>query len=521
MRQVALGVLGLSAGAALTYVGVGQELPMAILAGPGIMAFSAIPLLRFALPSSVAASLMGLAAIAWGVLAFTILPDQMSNSSIPVFVVQGMVLVTGAIIVSSSAQRVWSAAVDGLSSLGMGLSTRLGLAYPMARRVRTGLLLAMFSLVIFMVSFLSVFSGIFSEQTASFADESRAGTDLIVRASSINPVDAQQIAAVDGVASVVPFVQAFPEFELHTSEIDADASRDETQTWRVSGFDESLLALGTPTLGDRAADYTTDEAAFRAVLADPTLIIVNDFFLQTGGGPGGDSWAVGDTVTMLNDVSGESQDVEIVGIMASDFLFAGSYMAADHVTEFMGAQAQPGRFFVAAEAGTDPEVLASRLNAQLLNFGVAAVTFDTEVEAEVGATIGILRMFQGFLSLGLLIGVAGLAVVLIRAVRERRRSIGVLRALGYSEQTVRRAFLIEAAFIAVQGVTMGAGLGVLTAYQVLVNSDTFGESELIFSWPWLALAVTLVVPTLAALAAAAIPAVRASRISPAVALRTE
>ena len=116
---------------------------------------------------------------------------------------------------------------------------------------------------------------------------------------------------------------------------------------------------------------------------------------------------------------------------------------------------------------------------------------------------------------------AGLAVVLIRAVRERRRSIGVLRALGYSEQTVRRAFLIEAAFIAVQGVTMGAGLGVLTAYQVLVNSNTFGETEFAFSWPWVALVVILIAPTLASLAAAAMPAVRASRISPAVALRIE
>lgn len=54
----------------------------------------------------------------------------------------------------------------------------------------------------------------------------------------------------------------------------------------------------------------------------------------------------------------------------------------------------------------------------------------------VAETVAILRLFQGFLSLGLLIGVAGLSVVLIRAVRERRRAIGVLRALGTSAKVV-------------------------------------------------------------------------------------
>ena len=150
-----------------------------------------------------------------------------------------------------------------------------------------------------------------------------------------------------------------------------------------------------------------------------------------------------------------------------------------------------------------------------------AETFTEGVETEVAETVAIFRMFQGFLSLGLLIGVAGLAVVLVRAVRERRRAIGVLRALGTSDKTVRRAFLLESAFVAIQGVAIGAGLGLVTAYQVIVSSNTFGEAELSFIWPWMGLLLIAVVPTAAALLAAASPARRASQIAPAVALRTE
>ena len=68
---------------------------------------------------------------------------------------------------------------------------------------------------------------------------------------------------------------------------------------------------------------------------------------------------------------------------------------------------------------------------------------------------------------------------------------------------------------------IGAVLGLVTAYQVIVESSTFGDADLQFAWPWVGLIVALVVPTMAALLAAAIPAKRASAITPAVALRTE
>ncbi|MFG3510349.1 FtsX-like permease family protein [Streptomyces sp. NPDC047821] len=58
---------------------------------------------------------------------------------------------------------------------------------------------------------------------------------------------------------------------------------------------------------------------------------------------------------------------------------------------------------------------------------------------------------QGFLALGLLIGVTGLGVVMVRAVRERRRTIGILRALGFRARTVQRSFLWESAFIVCGG----------------------------------------------------------------------
>ena len=108
---------------------------------------------------------------------------------------------------------------------------------------------------------------------------------------------------------------------------------------------------------------------------------------------------------------------------------------------------------------------------------------------------------------------------MVRAVRERRREIGMLRAMGVRAPTVRRAFMIEAGFLAVQGIVIGIGLGALSAYQVLVNSTTFGVQTLEFAVPWPALASLSLVPLVVSLLAAARPANRAAGIRPAVALR--
>jgi putative ABC transport system permease protein len=108
---------------------------------------------------------------------------------------------------------------------------------------------------------------------------------------------------------------------------------------------------------------------------------------------------------------------------------------------------------------------------------------------------------------------------MIRAVRERRREIGMLRAMGFTARTVRGAFLVEASFIAVQGIVLGTVLGLVTGFSVLSNSSTFGDRPLPFAVPWASIAVlaaaTLGVSLLAVLA----PATNASRIRPAAALR--
>jgi putative ABC transport system permease protein len=102
-------------------------------------------------------------------------------------------------------------------------------------------------------------------------------------------------------------------------------------------------------------------------------------------------------------------------------------------------------------------------------------------------------------------------------VRERRREIGVLRALGFDPAAVRRAFIVESGFVALEGILTGTVLAVVTTWRLTSNAD-FGAS-LHYDVPWAALLILIVTTIIASLIATAAPAQQASRIKPAVALR--
>jgi len=291
----------------------------------------------------------------------------------------------------------------------------------------------------------------------------------------------------------------------------------EPESWPISGFDDSWLSAGVPKLSERLDAYPDDEAALRAVAADPTLAVASDTLLEGDGPPGADTVSLGDEVVVTDPASGREQTFTLAAFIDVDWNWNGLMVSHPAVDDLLGANAVGNRMYVAVADGADAEVVADRLTANGVENGADATTFVTAVGDEMKELQSILRLMQGYLGIGLLIGIAGLGVVMVRAVRERRRQIGMLRAIGFSAKVVRRAFLAEAGFVAVQGIALGIGLGLLVSYQML-QSDVFGD-PLPFTVPWLAVAVLLVVPGTAAMLAALAPAAQAAAIRPAAALR--
>ena len=118
--------------------------------------------------------------------------------------------------------------------------------------------------------------------------------------------------------------------------------------------------------------------------------------------------------------------------------------------------------------------------------------------------------------IGLVIAALGISNAMLAAVRERRREIGVLKAIGARDRDVRRAFLFEAGMLGGVGGLLGtiAGYLIARALAAVVNGylTSQGLAGVHVAVPFAVIAGGVVGATVLALIAGTIPAQRAARM---------
>ena len=148
------------------------------------------------------------------------------------------------------------------------------------------------------------------------------------------------------------------------------------------------------------------------------------------------------------------------------------------------------------------------------NFYVASSTvLYSKVESSLEMVNRVVSFLQIYVTFGLGIGAVGMAVISVRNVSERKREIGMMRAIGFPRSQVLVSVLLELVVLGVIGLLIGVANGVLIG----VGFANMQGTALII--PWNDIATYLGFITLIALAAGAIPGWFASRIPPAEALR--
>lgn len=115
-----------------------------------------------------------------------------------------------------------------------------------------------------------------------------------------------------------------------------------------------------------------------------------------------------------------------------------------------------------------------------------------------------------------LIGSAiGLMNIMLVAVSERTKEIGLAKALGCTAKDIRAQFLYESVFISLMGAAAGIVAGILVGNLVAILLKT----GFVVPWGWVIAAI--VVCSLVGLAAGLYPAYKAAKLDPIVALRYE
>jgi putative ABC transport system permease protein len=145
---------------------------------------------------------------------------------------------------------------------------------------------------------------------------------------------------------------------------------------------------------------------------------------------------------------------------------------------------------------------------------VTIITQDQMIEV-LGSVLGVLTFAVGALgSISLLVGGVGILTIMTIAVSERTSEIGLLRAIGTTQQQIVLLFLGEAALLAAVGGAAGFALGVLIAQAL-----TAVFPALPVSTPWWFAVLAESIAITVGLAAGVIPARHAAGLDPVDALR--
>lgn len=140
---------------------------------------------------------------------------------------------------------------------------------------------------------------------------------------------------------------------------------------------------------------------------------------------------------------------------------------------------------------------------------------DSIAETFIGL-LGTISAAAGAIGFITLVGAAiGLMNIMLVAVTERTKEVGLVKALGGKRNAVRRQFLFESVIISLLGAAIGIFLGVLVGNLV---GSLMGTS---FFVPWKVVIAGIVICSTVGLVAGIYPAMKASRLDPITALRYE
>ncbi|MPZ23510.1 MAG: FtsX-like permease family protein [Dehalococcoidia bacterium] len=417
---------------------------------------------------------------------------------------------------------------------------KMAIVYPLASRLRTGLTLAMFSLIMFAIVMMAIINSSFLRAFSS--DEAAGGWDVLVTTSPNTQIeslrdavgagggDAEQLQEV----GLVTLASLFGAEAQQSSFIDPDDA-DDTEPGVVSlwGGDTEFLEHNQMPLQTIADGYGSAEEVWQAIAQDPSLAVVDatavtgfsdigetvDFRIE-GVEPTDDTMEPIE-VSIANPAGGADLTVTVIGVIDETVVLArGLFTGLEAIAPLYG-DGDLNQFFVNVPEGADDEQVARDVESSLVTQGVQAQSLNELLQEFQAQQTGFLYLLEGFMSMGLLVGVAALGVISLRSVVERRQQIGMMRALGFRGSMVSLAFMLESGFIALTGLVTGILLALVLAFNLLSSDDFSGSGEIGFYVPWDQVALFGGLAFIASLIMTWFPAQAASKVPVAEALRYE
>ena len=512
-RQIAVGAVLVALGALGTISSLATKNLILQEAGPSALAIGlAVLTMRITSPRRVF-TVAGILMLAWLLSPWKFFSTE--TADITLFILVGLLLILGGLlIVLFNSESVLAVATRLFRSRTWRPVVRTAIAYPMNKKFRTGATLASIALVMFTIATMSCIQAMVSSSISTASYRESGGFQLL--GSSAIPIPNWDAAFSDysrtpaGSASIAD-QHGIPQARIR---ITPAAHPSVEYTSSLIGVPSSW----TPPLPlqARAANYSDDAAAWAAIQANPDVAILDGSVVPNNFGPnfGSFSAVVGDLFRYTN-ATGATRNVRVIGILYEQFA-QGLWVSASTVKADVRMEAA-SLFYFQVKEGVDVTKAGHDLERYFLPYQLLTLDIQGLINQILETTMGVFNLLQAYLALGLIVGIAGLGVITMRNVVERRQETGALRALGFRKSMVLRSFLFELSFIALTGIAMGVALGIALSYDLFLR---FFEGQASFIIPWTRLALLGGIAFFGSVLATASPAFRAANMPPAEALRS-
>jgi len=166
------------------------------------------------------------------------------------------------------------------------------------------------------------------------------------------------------------------------------------------------------------------------------------------------------------------------------------------------------------------------LEASIKNLGFNAFSL-LDASKSLRTFFSVFDLLLGiFGSLALAVATLGIVNTLVMAILERRREIGVLKALGAADSDVQQLFFVEAGVMGVLGGIFGVGFGWMLGRAISFGTNVYLQRQNLnpielSSVPWWLVILALIFAVVVSLLAGLYPASRAAKLNPVDALRYE
>ena len=497
---------------------------------------------------------------------------------------KGPALILGGILVIMFSADILlqtvSRVVGGIGALTPVLKTAI--AYPLTSRFRTGVAMVMFAMIITTVVLMSVVieatqSVITPDAKSSAGFDIRTSFGLLSFFDRVTDLQGELAAMEDFPHGDVAAVGAIVKPTVDVRQV-GPGGGGQWHALTLTGMDKGFMAQarGIYTFQQRSAGFANDAAVWQALqerddvaIITPFLVANPDSSYESSGGSGGaeltatlgglagdtgsqdDAPAAQDELNFrlagltapagatftradplpevwleLRDKSGGQvriHRVQVIGVL-SDITTASmtsAYVNSQVIAGLTGKAVKPDTFFIKVIQGANVREVAQEVERAFLSSALDATVIADSAAQGQALTRGILQLFQGFLALGLLVGIAALGVISARTVVERRQQVGMLRAIGYQPEMVALSFVLEASFIALVGIGLGTGAGILMGQAIIGQLFSVITAGRTLAVPWSQIGIIVLGAYLFSLLTTILPAIQASRIYPADALRYE